>query len=289
MENSKTGQVRRGFARLLKEASCLSSLSGFKYADLESWHPFNLKIPKSLSLKYIGYMGDYDCYAALIRLVSREFMYILERHSKEEVKFLRITTAHSSHDYLDQQVIYYEVGIRNSLFMVGGCGYQDKPNFYTPLEDVFSCLSHIYELPVHRNRISLHDYLQYEDRLSKALDLEWQANSKYFERWVAKQKTYHQFKVGDKLTWNPDVREKPCWFRDKSWRSANLVVRGVKNIPMTCNCGLGDNAPIYLHPLELCNLARIHEAAHTQLLDLGNFMNNVSGYYFDTHKLFNPI
>ncbi len=304
MEISKTDRARHGFTRLLKEASCSSNLPSFAYADLEGGtHPFGMKLPKTDALygnpgrvEFIGHPGEQQALACMIRMIGYELYdshgAMADQQSNKSVSFIRVTSAPCpDFEEGERQDVYYEVCVRNRLYMTGGCTYYMGSGPNNDLECVISFLSQTYQVPVYRHRLEAGFYAKAQRELGYALDKSWEENLQHRYKWNERIARYRDFKVGDIVTGNPDVRdgEGPHWFRGKNWQNARFEIKAVETIPLRCTCGLGGElSPIFIHPEKRCNLRTIHEAAHNQLLTVAHegYDNIVSGYYFDRNKLF---
>lgn len=304
MDLSKTDRVRYGFTRLLNEASCSSNLRDFRYADFESGiHPFGMKLPKSedtlygnpLHVEFIGYPGTYEALPCMIRMIGSELtesrQAIVDEKSNRSVSFLRVISAPCpDFEPGKREDVYYEVCVRNRLFMTGGCTYYMGSGPDNDLECVISFLSQTYQIPVYRHKLEAGFYEKAQKGFWEMMNDSWQQNSDHFSKWRVKHSGFRNFQTGETVTGNPDVRsgEGPSWFRGKNWRNAKFEIKSVETLALRCTCGLGECGPVYIHPEGRCNLRIIHEAAHNQRVTVtaNGYDEMVTGYYFDTNKLF---
>lgn len=291
MEKRLSDPAKRGFVRLLEEASRSTKIRGLKYANLNQ-HPFSFKIPANMHLAFVGIPGSSEFTNCFARLVA-EKMTNGFLGGNNEVSFIRICKVQCSHFDRSREDVYYEVGVRGTLFMTGGCTYYSGSGEYSEIECLISFLSKIYQVPVYRNDIPLNNYHLQEKLLMKDLNDSWQDFEERVNNWWEKQKSYRIFKIGDSVKWNPDVSSAPTFLGgfEQTFKISphqRYEILDVEQIPNYCSCGIGEEQWICLHPEYRCHLRKRHEAAHHQIVtvNIGGQDHKMSGYYFDTNNLF---
>lgn len=298
MNKGKTEKnAAKGSASLLIEASCATSIPGFFVVTLDT-HPFYRQMPTGR-----GRDMAYDSVCLMdggtepsVRGITRLVGWALTGQclgSAVPANFLRVTSIQAEPDAVNKHHLYYEVGVGGELYMAGGCtdcSGGGKAGMHQ-MENLFSFLSAMYSLPVRRVNFTFEEFRPKFMEMTQAVIHSAQAIEKRVEQWFARQRSRRQFKVGDRVTWNPHTRPYKPWNAPTSlpWPdSTEYEVVDVETTPLYCTCGLGNGAPIFLHPEGRCNLRAVHEAAHMQIVTIviDGEPRRFSGYNFDTFSLF---
>lgn len=299
MGKGKTGQVKAGFARLLEDASCTTTIPEFSHTFLEYYHPLGFDYPESVNLSGGGiiFIGDNlrICSRALIRLMSWAMANDLDGEEHHQPEFLRITILESADKVKSNPLecgIFYEVCISNCVYMTGTFeSWKDDFDARKELEQVFRFLSHVYGLPVYKNLVTYEQlavkeksYDTFEDILIDGLA----TNKDQVLEYRALQKTYRMFKKRELVTWNPDVIPYEREEVEGSVGQESYEIKDTELIPDYCSCGLGDDVSPFMHPKTRCNIRRRSWNGHHQLLTISikGVDTKISGAYFDTASKF---
>jgi len=294
MGKGKTGQVKAGFARLLEEAICTTTIPGFSYAFLERDHPLGFGYPERVDTSGCGiiFIGDSHtiCSRGLLRLTSWAMANDLEGNEHHAPEFLRVTTI-GNPDETDSKLYgcgcFYEVLVYNAIFMTGSWeSWKTEIPARKELDQAFRFLSHTYGLPVYKNHLTYEQLgakeisdTDFEDTLIYAAE----ENKKRILEYRANQRTYRLFQKGEIVTWNPDV---PPWDREEiegPVGQESYEVKDVEFIPDYCNCGLGEDTFAEMHAKHRCNLHRRFWNNHHQILTVSvkGIDTKLTGAYFD--------
>lgn len=298
MNKGKTDKnAAKGFASLLIEASCATSIPGFFAVTLDT-HPFYNQMPigrgRDMPFESIVLMdgGTEPSVRGITRLIGWQLTNQCLGGAMP-ANFLRITSIQAEPDVANKHVFYYEVGVGGELYMAGSCtDYSGGGKVgMQHMEDLFSFLSATYSLPVRREDITFERFNPKSAEMARAVVASAQSLEQRTEQWFARQRSRRHFNVGDKVTWNPNTRSYRPYNIPVSlaWPDATeYEVMDVETVPLRCTCGLGDRAWIVWHPEGRCNLRAVHEAAHMQIviIVIDGEPRRFSGYNFDTFSLF---
>lgn len=279
--NTENNAALKGFAALLIQASCGTEVRKFQFGIL-SRHPFFSKIPKgrgrAVNYDSIYYFHDHNNPATEVftRLIGWEITnQCLAYHMP--VNFLRIVRTQGV-----PHICYYEVGVGRHLFMTG-CFVDEKTRW--ELENLFSFLSGVYQLPIEKTTLQSQLQLSRQAELEMLLATSHQELAAETASWWAKSAIHRTFKTGELVSWNPHLEYPPLSLTDRiPWPdSRKYKITSVETLPRKCTCGLGDIIWISLHPEGRCALRDLHELKHGQKVSIiiqGETIT-LSGYYFD--------